>query len=184
MPIARAKKEEFAEILTEEFGSCQSAVFVDYRGLTVKDLQRIRRELKAEGCRFMVAKNTLIRIALERCGLSLTDAAGVSHDGLCEGLTAIAFGFDKPSEAANVLLKAASDFPTLQFKGGFYGRQPVSGEAGVKRIKSMRSKEDALADIVRILKGAPSRVRQVAASAPQKIVLLKRLLEEQQEAAA
>jgi len=179
MPTSRARKEELVEILTEAFGACQSAVFVDYRGLTVKDLQKIRRELKAEGCRFMVAKNTLTRIALAANELSLVDEQGVSHEALCEGLSAIAFGFEKPSAAASVLLKLGTDFPQLQFKGGFFGRVPVSGDLGVKRIASMRSKEDALSDLVRILKGAPSRIRQVAATTPQKLVALKRLLAEE-----
>ncbi|NUQ00345.1 MAG: 50S ribosomal protein L10 [Armatimonadetes bacterium] len=178
MPISRAKKEEFAEILTDYFGRCQSAVFIDYRGLTVKEMQRVRRELRAEGCRFMVAKNTLVRIALERNGLTLVDGQGQSHADLCEGLTAVAFGFERPDAPASVLLKLKSDLDEITFKGGFLGTTPVSGDAGVTRISKMRSKEDALGDLVRILKGGPSRVRMVASAAPQKLRALKRLLEE------
>ncbi len=182
MPITRARKEEIVAVLTAEFGKAQSAVFVDFTGLSVAQMQTIRRKMLDEGCYFMVAKNTLIRLALDNVGLSLVDSGGVSHDALCEGVTAVAFGYERPSAAAQVLLDLQKDLDAITFKGGFFGRTPVSGDAGVKRISQMRSKEDALADVVRILKGAPSRVRLVAAAAPQKVIALKRLLESENAA--
>ena len=179
MPITRAKKEEFVGVLTDRFSRAQSAVFIDYRGLTVKNLQEIRRTLNAEGCDFHVAKNTLIKIALDANERTLVDNDGVSHDDLLFGLTAVAYGYENPAEPAKILLKLADQFPQIQFKGGFFGTVPVAGKAGVEKISRMRSKEDALARIVQMLRAAPYRVRLVAGAAPQKIITLKRLLEEE-----
>jgi large subunit ribosomal protein L10 len=182
MPTSRAKKEVFVATLTERFGQAQSAVFVDYGGLTVAEMQNIRRELRKVGCHFMVAKNNLIRIALNEVGLSLTDDGGAAHDDLVTGLTAIAFGYDSPNAPAKVILEQARTNDKIGLKGGFFGTQPVSGPAGVERISRMRSKEDALRDVVRILKGGPSRVRLVAAAAPQKLMALKHVLAEEEAA--
>ncbi|MCC7492139.1 MAG: 50S ribosomal protein L10 [Fimbriimonadaceae bacterium] len=167
--------------LSERFGRAQSAVFVDYTGLSVFQMRTIRRALRAEGCDFQVAKNTLIRIALDATGRKLVDGAGAAHDSLTEGVTAVAFGYDNPAAAAKVLLDLKKDLDALKFKGGFFGDNPVSGDAGVQKIANMRTKEDALRDVVRILKGGPSRLRMLLGAAPQKIITLKTLLEQESE---
>lgn len=179
MPITRARKEAIVETLTQRFSTCQSAVFIDYGGLTVHDMERVRAELRGSGSDFLVAKNNLIRIALDRCGMTLTDAGGQSHEELCLGMTAVAFGYEQPNAPAKVLTDLAGSLPMIQLKGGFLGTTPVSGEAGVKRIANMRAKEDALADVVRLMKAAPSRVRMLCAAAPQRLIALKRLLEQE-----
>jgi large subunit ribosomal protein L10 len=195
MPITRAKKEEVVAGLTDRFGSCESAVFVDYRGLSVKDMQALRRDLKGVGGELVVAKNRLIRLALANCGLALQARDGKDLDHLCLGLTAVAFGWDQPSQPAKILLELAGRIQTISLKGGFYGSEPVDGRAGVERIAKMRSKEDALADLVRIIspaaalrpvvtisRGAPARVRTVAGGAIGRLLALKAVLESEQAA--
>jgi large subunit ribosomal protein L10 len=184
MPTSRAKKEEAVELLTERFGACQSAVFVDYRGLTVAEMQALRKELRAVGSHFVVAKNRLIRLVLERVGLSLTAPDGADHTTtLTKGLTAVAFGYDTPNAPAEVLAKLAKINDKIVLKGGFCGTTPVVGAAGVDRIARMRSKDACLADVVRILKGAPSRLRVVAGAAPRKLIALRDVLKQAEEAA-
>lgn len=191
MPISRARKEETVALLTERFEACQAAVFVDYRGLTVKELQELRKQLRDAGCHFHVAMNNLVKLALANCGMSTVDADGNDHtDALLTGPTAVAFGYDQPNQAAAILLEAAEKLEELQFKGGFFGVLPVVGIDGVKRIARMRSKLDVLADVVRIIspatalrrvvtvaKGAPTRIITVAKGAPGKIMALKYVLE-------
>jgi len=178
MPTSRAKKEVAVATLTERFSQCQSAVFVDFGGLTVAEMQGIRKELRAVGSDMLVAKNRLILLALAANDLSLVAADGQDHTAaLCKGLTAVAFGYDVPGAAAEALIKLAKTNDKIKFKGGFYGTQPVVGQAGVERISKMRSKIDALADVVRILKGAPSRIRLIASAAPLKVKALKQVLE-------
>jgi large subunit ribosomal protein L10 len=178
MPTSRAKKEDAVALLTERFGACQSAVFIDYRGLTVANMQEIRREMRAVGCHFVVAKNRLIRLVLEKVGLSLTDFAGQDHtEALTKGLTAVAFGYDSPNAPAEVLLKLAKTNDKIGLKGGFCATTPVVGAAGVERIARMKSKEEYLADVVRILKGAPGRIRLIAGAAPRKLMALRHVLE-------
>lgn len=184
MPTSRAKKEAAVATLIERFGACQSAVFIDYRGLTVKDMQGIRRELRGAGSDMLVAKNRLILLALKEVGLSLTTADGKDASGdLCKGLTAIAFGYDAPNAPAEAVLKLAKTNDKIGLKGGFCGTTAVVGQAGVEKISRMRSKIEALADVVRILKGAPGRIRIIASAAPRKLMALKHVLAEEENAA-
>jgi large subunit ribosomal protein L10 len=183
MPTSRAKKEEALAVLVERFGACQSAVFVDYRGVTVAEMQGIRREMRAVGCDFLVAKNRLIRLALEATGLSLTDPSGKDHSGeLTKGLTALAFGYDAPNAPGEVLLKLAKANEKIALKGGFCGKTPVAGAAGVERIARMKSKEEYLADVVRLMKAGPSRLRVVLSAMPRKLMALKHVLAEEEAA--
>lgn len=179
MPTSRAKKEDAVATLIERFGACQSAVFVDFRGLSVLETRGIRRELRDAGSQLIVAKNKLILIALEQVGLSLTTADGKDATAeLCKGNTAVAFGYDAPNAPAEVLLKLAKANDKIGLKGGFCGTTAVLGQAGVEKISRMRSKLEALADVVRILKGAPGRIRIIAGAAPRKLMQLKHVLEE------
>lgn len=195
MPKTRAQKEATVALLTQRLTDCESAVIVDYRGLTVAEMQDIRKRLGAAGSDFLVAKNRLIRLALANCGMSLVDSAGNDHDPLLVGVTAISFGYSDPSAPAKILLEASDKLEHLELKGGFFGKEPVVGRAGIERISRMRSKEDALAELVRLIqpsnalrhlvqvaKGAPSRVRTVASAAPQKVMALKTLLESESAA--
>lgn len=82
-----AKKEATVEELAERISRCSIAISTDYRGLTVKDLQPLRRRMREVGAEVKVIKNTLFRIAAERQGHP--DMAR-----LTEGTTAIVFGYN------------------------------------------------------------------------------------------
>lgn len=172
MPISRAKKEEVVAQLTDLFGRCESAVLVDHGGLSVKQMQSIRARLRDVGSPFLVAKNKLIELALRNCGRDLTGAGGEDLSYLLTGMTALAFGFDQPNAPAKLLQELVVEFPALGLKGGFYGRLPVAGEAGVTQIAGMRSKDDALGELVWLLNPANGlrRVVQIASAGPQRVM--------------
>ncbi|MBI2303027.1 MAG: 50S ribosomal protein L10 [Armatimonadetes bacterium] len=180
MPITRARKEEVTALLAERFAACESAVLVDYRGLSVAELQAVRRELKTVGSTLQVASNRLLRLALANNSMSCLSADGTDLTAqLLTGPTAVTFGYDQPNLVAELLLKMADQYAALELKGGFIGAEPVAGAAGVQRIAKMRSKVDYLANVVSILKGAPRRVRMVAGALPRTLTALKQLKQEE-----
>ena len=75
MPNAKvlSEKKAIVEALAERFQSANAGVFVDYRGITVAEDTALRRELVAEGVEYSVVKNTLVRFALDKAGLSGLD---------------------------------------------------------------------------------------------------------------
>jgi len=184
MPISRAKKEEVVAQLVDCFGRAESAVLVDYRQSTVAALAKIRGKLGEGDCEMLVAKNTLIKIALEQCGMSLVDSDGTDCSEMLTGMTAVVFGYGTPSEPAKVLLDLQKDHENLELKGGFAGVNPVMGAAGVARISKMRSKDDAMADLVRLLRAAPQRVRTTAGGVVGKLKTFQVLLANEAEEAA
>jgi large subunit ribosomal protein L10 len=70
MAKTRSQKEEQLVKLNDQFGS-KKAVFVDYQGLSVKELENLRNSLEEKGVKFIVVKNTLAKIALKNAGIEV-----------------------------------------------------------------------------------------------------------------
>ena len=64
-----AKRDKVAE-LTEAFSGSKGAIVSEYRGLTVSDLSKIRRDLRDKGVSYTVVKNRLAKIAADQAGRS------------------------------------------------------------------------------------------------------------------
>ena len=107
-----AKIEEKKPIIDEIKGyaaDAKGAVLVDYRGLTVEQDVRLRRQLREAGVVYKVYKNTMLHIAFE----------GTDYDQLdkhLEGPTAIAFGIDDETAPARILNNFANEAEALEFK--------------------------------------------------------------------
>lgn len=71
--------------LTDRFSRATSAIVTDYRGLTVAELEELRRKLRAEGIEYVVVKNTLARRAADEAGIAQFKPALVGPVGLALG---------------------------------------------------------------------------------------------------
>ena len=108
--MARADREAAVAEIVDSFNDSAGAVLTEYRGLTVKELQNLRRSL-GENANYAVVKNTLAKIAANQVGIS-------GFDDLLTGPTAIAFIQGDVVEAAKGLRDFAKANPTLVIKGG------------------------------------------------------------------
>jgi large subunit ribosomal protein L10 len=108
--MARADKQAAVAEITGEFSESAGAVLTEYRGLTVKELQDLRRSLGANAS-YAVVKNTLAKIAAKEAGID-------GFDDLLTGPTAIAFIKGDVVEAAKGLRDFAKANPALVIKGG------------------------------------------------------------------
>lgn len=108
--MARADRQAAVAEIVESFNDATGAVLTEYRGLTVKQLQELRRSL-GENANYAVVKNTLAKIAATEVGIS-------GFDDLLTGPTAIAFIKGDVVEAAKGLRDFAKANPTLVIKGG------------------------------------------------------------------
>jgi large subunit ribosomal protein L10 len=107
-------------------------VLTDYRGLTVKQLQELRRAL-GENANYAVVKNTLTQIAAREAGVE-------GFDDLLTGPTAIAFIQGDVVEAAKGLRDFAKANPALIIKGGLYeGKSLDAGE--IAKLADLESRE-------------------------------------------
>ena len=108
--MARADRNAAVAEIVESFNDSAGAVLTEYRGLTVKELQDLRRSL-GENASYAVVKNTLAKIAANKVGIS-------GFDDLLTGPTAIAFISGDVVEAAKGLRDFAKANPALVIKGG------------------------------------------------------------------
>jgi large subunit ribosomal protein L10 len=109
-----------AEII-EHFGRCQVALLTDYRGLSVKEMTALRRELQEAGAECRVVKNTLLRRALESIG------APIAEEHLI-GPTALVFAADDPGAPAKVIAAFAKRRGVPTMKGGMIEGRVVGPE--------------------------------------------------------
>ena len=118
MPSAKilAEKQERIAKLAEEMKDAQSFVFVASRGLTVAQDKAMRKELRDNGVKFEVIKNTTLKRVFETLGVE-----GVSD--LFAGPTAVAYA-DNVTTPAKILAKYAKEYEPLEIKGGV-----ISGKA-------------------------------------------------------
>jgi len=109
--MARPDKTAAVAEIVEQFNDSAGAVLTEYRGLSVKQLQDLRRAL-GENANYAVVKNTLTQIAAKEAGVE-------GFDALLTGPTAIAFINGDLVEAAKGLRDFAKANPALVIKGGY-----------------------------------------------------------------
>jgi len=130
--MARADRQAAVEEIVESFNDADGAVLTDYRGLTVKQLQELRRSL-GENANYAVVKNTLAKIAANQVGIS-------GFDDLLAGPTAIAFINGDVVEAAKGLRDFAKANPALIIKGGVLDGS-ILDAAEVAKLADLESRE-------------------------------------------
>jgi large subunit ribosomal protein L10 len=136
--MARPDKAAAVAELVESFQESAGAVLTEYRGLTVKQLQELRRAL-GENANYAVVKNTLTQIAAKEAGVE-------GFDDLLTGPTAIAFINGDVVEAAKGLRDFAKANPALVIKGGFLDGKAMDASE-IARMADLESREVLLAKI-------------------------------------
>ena len=120
MPSAKilAEKQERIAKLAEEMKDAQSFVFVASRGLTVAQDTAMRKELRDNGVKYEVIKNTTLKRVFETLNID-----GVSD--LFAGPTAVAYA-DNVTTTAKILAKYAKEYEPLEIKGGVVAGKAAS----------------------------------------------------------
>ncbi|MCY0881024.1 MAG: 50S ribosomal protein L10 [Firmicutes bacterium] len=134
------KKAAIIDQTREELEQSQVVVLANYRGLTVHQLDALRKNLAESGVNLRVIKNTLIERAAESLGI----------DGLkpyLEGPTIVAFGKDDPVQAAKLMSKAARELRKIEIKAGLLGKDALDA-AAIKSLADLPSREVLLSKLV------------------------------------
>ena len=127
-----AKRQAVAE-LTEMLRSSSALAVADYRGLTVSEMQSVRRSLRASGVELHVAKNRLLKIAADQA-----DRADLKP--MLEGPTALATISGDEVALAKALQEAFRPFRVVTLRGGLLGNQAIDA-ASLARMASLPSRE-------------------------------------------
>ena len=133
-----AKRATVARLKDEIAGS-HAAIVADYRGLSVAELQSIRRSLRPQGIAYRVVKNRLARIAAREAGREeLTE--------LLDGPTGLALGGADEVALARSFLDAVRPYRTVAVRGGLIGERRIDADA-VSRLATLPPREVMLAHL-------------------------------------
>ena len=148
----RAEKRELVTSLNETFQSASVIVVAHYSGLTVAQMSALRRQMKDAGASLKVAKNRLVKIALDG-----TPMAGAAP--LFKGPTVIAYSSD-PVAAPKVAVDFARTTDKFVILGGVMGATSLDSE-GVKALATLPSLDELRARLIGMINTPASRIAQV-----------------------
>lgn len=163
IPITKAKKTESLADLKAMVDGSQIVIFADYMGLNVAKISTLRADLKANGARLRVIKNTLARKAFEA-----QPELGIPVD-FFKGPLAVIVGED-PVKTAKLLSEFIKDVEIGKVTGGVSEGSFIDAKV-VAVFSKMPSKEENLARILGTLKAPLSKVHGQLKWPMQKLVL-------------
>ena len=128
-----AEKQQYVAELKESLKFACVGVIVSYKGITVAEDTKLRKDLREAGDTYRVVKNTLLSRALKDAGIE-------GLDQVLEGTTAIAYSNDNYVSGAKILSAFADKSKTFEIKAGFVDGGAVDA-AAVKELAELPSKE-------------------------------------------
>jgi len=143
MAITRDKKQALVAQMNTAFTDAKAVAFARYAGLTVANVQELRKNAREAGVTIVVIKNRLVRVAMgEIKTYKDTDTSAL------EGQLLYAFSNEDEVAAAKVLNDFAKTHPSLQLAGGFSNEGAFLAEDDVKALAGLASKEQLIAEVV------------------------------------
>ena len=134
------QKQQIVAELAERIQNSVAGIIVDYKGITVEDDTKLRKELREADVKYTVVKNTLIKRAAEKAGLN-----GI--DDVLNGTSAIATSATDYVAAARILQKFADTHENFTVKTGYLDNEVISLEK-VQSLAKLPSREVLLANVL------------------------------------
>lgn len=153
----RNQKSELVAQLKENLTRSAFVAIVHYRGMSDKELYNMRSALKAKGCGMKIAKNTLVRVAIEGTELEVIKP----H---LSGPTAILYSQD-PVALAKTLTDFAKKIEILKIKIGYLNKSLIT-ENAIKNLATLGSLEEVRASFLGTLTAVQSGFVRIV-NAPQ-----------------
>ncbi|MBR2998546.1 50S ribosomal protein L10 [Candidatus Saccharibacteria bacterium] len=143
MAINKQKKNELVADFTELLSSAKTTVYAKYQGLTVAELQELRKAAREAGVKIKVVKNRLVKVAMNNIAVYKdTDTTGLT------GQLLYATSSEDEVAPAKVLANFAKDHDALNLLGGFSDLGAALTESDVKALAAMPSKNELIAQVV------------------------------------
>jgi len=157
------KKKDYIEEMKSFFSKTSSVFVTHYQGLTVKNIDELRSEMRKHGVLFKITKNRITKLALEGSKFS-------KLENLFSGPTAVAFSEDAIT-SAKILTKLAKKNSKLKIIGGIMEKEPLSLEE-VEKIATLPTLDEARAKITSILTTPAQKIISILLAPGAKIAIL------------
>lgn len=136
--MERSEKEVIIGEVKSKFDKMTSAVFLDFQGLNVSIVTKLRDEFRKAGVEYRVVKNTLVRHAIKH------HAWASKLDDTLTGMTGIAWSYEDPSAAAKVVkaFRKEKEHEKLKVKAGLIEGQVLNAEGVENQLATMPGKNE------------------------------------------
>ena len=162
MAVSRAEKEQELQDLAAAFTAADTAILVDYRGLSVPAVTELRRQLRGAKANYKVVKNTLAKRASKGTKLASLEA----H---FEGTTAIAYTGADAVALAKALTAFMKSAPALKIKAAVLQGEAIQPTA-VTDLASLPGRPELYAKLLFLLQAPMQQLISVLAAAPRDLL--------------
>ena len=159
----KEQKKKYITNMTTEFDKSEAVIVTHYQGLTVFQLDDLRKQMRNHGIKFKITKNRITKLALEK-----TKCKNISE--LFSGPTAVALSEDVIT-SAKILTKFSKENKNLKILGGIMGND-VLDIAAVQNVATLPSLEEARTKIAGILRSPAQKIASILLAAASKIAIL------------
>ena len=141
MQHTKQQKELLISEVTEKIKDSKALVFANFKGVSVKNITTIRKELRKSGSSWQVMKKTLLNIALKNAGVEVNARE-------LEGQVGVAFSHDEVAAAKTIAdFQKANKDETITIEGGALGSKALSANE-VKALAKLPSQDELRAQLV------------------------------------
>ena len=149
--------------MTANFENSEAVLVTHYQGLTVKQLDELRKQMRAQGIQFKITKNRITKLALEK-----TKCKDLAN--LFTGPTAVALSKDAIS-TAKILTNFSKENNNLKILGGIMGKE-ILDVAAVANVATLPTLDEARAKIIGILRSPAQKIVSILLAPASKIAIL------------
>jgi large subunit ribosomal protein L10 len=159
----KEQKQIYIKEMTSQFENSEAVLVTHYQGLTVKQLDELRKRMREHGIIFKITKNRITKLALEKSKCK-------ELSNLFTGPTAVAFSEDAIT-SAKILTKFSKENENLKILGGIMGTDILDVD-GVKNVATLPTLDEARAKIVGILRSPAQKIASILLAPASKIAIL------------
>ena len=159
----KEKKQSYIKEMTAQFEKSEAVLVTHYQGLSVKQLDNLRKQMRKHGIQFKITKNRITKIALEKSRCK-------DLSNLFTGPTAVALSEDAIS-SAKILTKFSKENENLKILGGIMGKE-ILDVAAVANIATLPTLDEARAKIIGILRSPAQKIVSILLAPASKIAIL------------
>lgn len=171
--MERSAKEKAVTDMRERLARAYGVFVVDYQGLKVEELTRLRRELKQAEVEFQVVKNRLLAIACQD-----TDTAVLTNH--LTGPCALAITYDDVVAPAKILTRFTQDYEKLGIKIAQIQGDIIEAP-GIKRLAQLPAREVLLSQVLFALSGVPASFVRLLSEVLRRVVTVLEAIKKQRE---